>query len=306
MRLGFDLVGITDAAPVGDEDIRHFRKWLDEGCAGQMSYMGRNFEKRVAPAKLLPGAKSVIVVALNYKHPATINISVKSRPVGRIAGYAQYEDYHIVIRKQLRCLVEYIDSIESGYKYKICVDSAPIAERALARRAGLGFTGRNHMLINPQLGLQLFLAEIVTTLKLQTDTPLTDQCLNCDKCIRACPTGALKQDGSFDTTRCISYLTIEHKSEIPHELQAGIANRLFGCDKCIEACPYNRQAPYTNNRLLELHPEWESICPEDILEMDEQQFGQSFKHSAMRRLGLTRLKRNAQICMDNLSRARSD
>ena len=209
---GFDLVGITDALPIDARQVELFAAWLRSGFAGRMDYMHRNLNKRFNPAELLENARSVIVVGQNYKPPKQkITPPAQKIPTGKIVSYAQYEDYHPFIEKQLRELIDFIKST-TGQKirFKICVDSSPLAERALAVRAGLGFIGKNHMLINPKLGCQIFLGEIITNLKLSPDKPISQNCSNCNICIEACPTGALLPDGQFDANKCINYLTIDN------------------------------------------------------------------------------------------------
>lgn len=248
IQLGFDLVGITTAEPIEQLQIDYFKDWLGRGDNGQMEYMGRNFQKRINPSELLKGAKSVICVALNYKPPE--NIAVKR--VG-FANFALYEDYHSFIKNLLFLLAEFMqDLTDERIKFKACVDSAPVAERALAQRAGLGFIGRNHMLINPTLGLQTLLGELITDLPLNPDMPFYQTCKNCDKCIKACPAAALKEDGRFDANSCISYLTIEHHGEIADDLRENIGDSIFGCDRCILACPYDSEAPICKNKNFKL------------------------------------------------------
>jgi len=313
IELGFDLVGITDASPIDAEHVKPLADWLKSGCAGQMSYMQRNFEKRINPAKLLENAQSVIVVGLNYTPPKRSSSLRASQsdarqshlrhttaPTGKVANYAQYEDYHPFVRNELRKLIDFISSITSqAHKFKICVDSAPLAERALAVRAGLGFIGKNHMLINPTLGPQIFLGEIITDLKLQPDESITSNCLNCDKCIAACPTGALWPDGRFDANKCISYLTIEYKGQIPPDLVEKIGNRLFGCDDCITACPYEEDAPVCKNKQFKFYNDRAKLDLRRILNLTQEYFDGELADSPIKRLGLDRLKRNAQICLAN-------
>ncbi len=302
LELGFDLMGITDASPLNTEQVEMFTDWLKSGFAGQMSYLHRNFEKRTQPAELLKNAQSIICVGLNYK-PPKLKPPDPTAPMGKIANYAQYEDYHPFIKKRLRKLSEFISSVTSqDHKFKICVDSAPLAERALAARAGLGFIGKNRMLINPKLGPQIFLGEIIMTLKLPTDEAITNNCSNCDKCIKACPTGALMPDGQFDANKCINYLTIEYQGRIPPDLAEKIADRLFGCDDCVLACPYQEDAPVCKNKQFKFYSNRAKLDLSWILNLTRKDFDTEFADSTIRRTGLERLKRNARICLDNINR----
>jgi len=304
IELGFDLVGITDASPIDTRYIELLNQWLKSGFAGQMSYLHNNFEKRTHPALLLENAQSVICVGLNYK-PQKQN-SKKSGPtvpMGKVSSYAQYEDYHPFIKERLRKLTEFISSsCEQEHKFKICVDSVPLAERSLAYKAGLGFIGKNRMLINPELGPQIFLSEIITTLKLSTDKPITHNCSNCDKCIKACPTSALTPYGQFDANKCINYLTIEYKGRIPPKLTKKTGDRIFGCNECIIACPYQNKAPVCKNKQFKLYNRAQ-LDLNQILNLTQQDFDAEFADSTIKRSGLDRLKRNAQICLDNINKS---
>ena len=309
LELGFDAVGITTSAPVEAKQVKYFCGWLNDGNAAEMEYLHRNLDKRFDPAKLLSGAKSVICVALNYR-PAKEESNGKHDI--HIANFALYEDYHPFIKGRLFKLAEYIQTIarstSTGIKFKACVDSPPLAERALAKRAGLGFIGKNHMLIHPELGNQILLGELITTLELKPDEPLKNlSCGDCGKCIHACPTGALGHDGNFDARKCISYLMIEApngnagvngsppaKGEYP-EGGRGL-NYIFGCDKCILACPYEINAPPRKNTDFQFHPEWQKLTPQQILEMTEEEFTDTFAGSGFLRPGLNRLKRNIKVC----------
>ena len=304
IELGFDLIGITDASPIDNWQTELLSRWLKSGCAAQMSYLHRNFEKRTHPAILLENAQSVICVTLNYKPPT--QKPKKPEPsvtMGKVASYAQYEDYHPFIKTRLRKLTEFMSSIAGRqHKFKICVDSVPLAERSLAQRAGLGFIGKNHMLINPTLGPQIFLGEIITTIKLSTDKPITENCSNCDKCIRACPTHALAPDGQFDANKCISYLTIEHKGPIIPALAKKTSDRIFGCDECVLACPYQKHAPVYKNKQLKFYNNRTCLDLNRILILTQREFDTEFFDSTIKRSGLERLKRNAQICLENINR----
>ncbi len=304
IELGFDLVGVTDASPIDARQAEEFIRWLKCGYAGQMDFMHSGLEKRIAPCKLLAGAESVIVVGLNYNPPhlskAKEAAAGQAGCLGLVAAYAQYEDYHPFIKGQLRKLAQYLVSVAGGgIKFKICVDSSPLAERAIAARAGLGFIARNHMLTNPRVGARILLGEIVTTLKLEPDKPIAHDCGECSSCIAACPTKALSPDGFFDATKCISYLTIEHKGQIAPHLASQVSNRIFGCGECIAACPYQKTAPCRKNGNFRFHPERAAIECDRVLAMTAEQFETEFAGSPIMRTGLERLKRNAQICVAN-------
>jgi len=328
LELGFDLVGVTDASPIDSRQVQLFNKWLASGFAGQMNYMHRNLDKRMYPSKVLENAQSVIVLGLNYKPPRQ-NQPDSAAPTGRVATYAQYEDYHLFIKTRLRKLTDFVGSLAGpGHRFKICVDSSPVAERALAARAGLGFIGKNHMLINPALGPQIFLGEIITNLELKplngcgydarfverqtlnaTDTSRANvgrntqpaaSCESCSNCIDACPTGALRADGQFDATKCINYLTIEHKGTIPLELAEKISDRLFGCDECVLACPYQQKASVCRNTEFKFYRDRAVLSLQQILDMNEGDFEGAFADSVIKRIGLDGLKRNARICLMNV------
>jgi epoxyqueuosine reductase len=293
-------VGITDAAPICDRQSGALEIWLQSGFAVQMDYMYRNLQKRINPAKLMEGARSVIVVGLNYTPPELPTGPSGNAPTGRVANYALYEDYHPFIKQRLRDLIAFMNSlVNTGFDFKICVDSAPLAERALAVRAGLGFIGGNHMLINPELGCQIFLGEILTSLELSADEPIAANCLDCDKCAEACPTGALRSDGQFDAGRCINYLTIEHKGPIPPELAERIGDRLFGCDECILACPYQKNSPQCANEQFKFSADRARLDLNEVLNLDAESFNAGFGNSPIKRPGLEGLKRNARICLAN-------
>jgi len=301
LQLGFDLVGITDAAPIDQRHTAALQQWLEAGFAGQMQYMHRNLDKRINPAKLLAGANSVICVGLNYKPPQTKpNAPPEPVPTGRVANFALYEDYHVFIKKRLFKLAQFINMVtDNKTRLKICVDSAPVAERALAARAGLGFIGKNHMLINPELGPQILLGEIITDLELEADKQIADSCAGCDKCIAACPAGALRNDGRFDANKCVSYLTIEYKGKIPAELADKIGDRLFGCDECTRVCPFSANGPVCSNADFKFYPERAKPALNEVLNLTGPGFEKKFANSCIERIGPEILARNAHICLAN-------
>ncbi|HPC93858.1 MAG TPA: tRNA epoxyqueuosine(34) reductase QueG [Sedimentisphaerales bacterium] len=300
LTLGFDAVGITDASPIGDADVARLQTWLRAGHAGRMTYMHRNFEKRVHPAALLEGAQSVIVVALNYKPDGPPAPLQKPHRTGVVAQYAWYQDYHEFMKPLLFELADFVRArSDRRHRFKACVDSVPLAERALAVRAGLGFIGTSHMLIHPRLGPQVFLGELVTTVELEPDQTNLGACAACDRCVRACPTGALQTDGSFDAQKCISYLTIEHQGIVPPELATKIGDKVFGCDDCVLACPYQQAAPPRANRNLRVRTENTRLNLEEVLALSEESFQARFADSPIRRTGRDILQRNARICLAN-------
>lgn len=308
LSLGFDLVGITSAEIIDSSQIAKFKDWLKEGCHGQMTYLARNPEKRFSPGSMLTGAKSVICVAINYK-VATQNSKdrdcfvVPKRGTPRndisgegdflkIASYALYPDYHIFIKEKLSILAEFIKTFDNDFKFKICVDSSTIAEKALAMRAGIGFIGKNRLLTNEKFGSFLLLGEIITNMQLSADKPVEkQQCGNCGKCIDACPTGALSENG-LDARKCISYLTIEHKGEI----NKNIGKHLFGCEECLLACPYNEKSPVCDKKQFGFEAREMKITADEVLAWSQKDFDNFAKVSAMQRTGLDRIKRNAIIC----------
>ncbi|MDO8302417.1 MAG: tRNA epoxyqueuosine(34) reductase QueG [Sedimentisphaerales bacterium] len=298
LELGFDLVGITDASPLPPEHTEYLKQWLTKGYAGGMTYLHRNFDKRTNPALLLDDAKSIICVGLNYK-PAQAPEKQNVATFGKMAAYACYDDYHEFIREKLYLLADFITThFACDGKFKVCVDSVPLAERSLAARAGIGFIAKNHMLTNPVFGQQLFLGELITTLQLAADQPLTNECSGCGRCIKACPTGAFAADGTFDARRCISYLTIEHKDVIPQELADKMGNKVFGCDECALACGRQKNTPASNGR-LKFYSDRYLIDLKHIVEMDDREFKKAFADSPLARPGLEKLKRNAVICLQN-------
>jgi epoxyqueuosine reductase len=301
LALGFDAVGITDASPIDSEDIERLRAWLASGRAGQMAYLHRNFKKRVDPGALLEGARSVIVVALNYKlRDDEATASAADARFGTVAEYARFEDYHDFMRPLLHELAQAVrEATGEEHRSKVCVDSVPLTERALAVRAGLGFIGKNHMFIHPTLGPQVFLGEVVTTASLVPDDPVAGVCISCGRCVRMCPTGALEADGQFDARKCISYLTIEHKGTIEPELAKKVGNRVFGCDQCVSVCPHRHGAPARINKQLRFYPGRAHLELRMIGEMTPGLFATIFEGSPISRAGLDGLGRNAQICMDN-------
>jgi epoxyqueuosine reductase len=294
-RLGFDLVGITDASPSRYRE--YFRAWLDAGQAGEMEYLNRRFDERTDPATFLPGARSVICVAMNYHVPLA---QPPAGSNGRVARYALGDDYHEHIKDKLYDLADWIRDTVPGAATKCGVDTAPIMEKELAARAGVGWIGKNTCVIHPKMGSWLLLGEVITTLELPIDEPAVDHCGTCRRCIDACPTAAITAPYQLDARKCISYLTIEHAGEIESGLKSQIGDWLYGCDICQDVCPYNAQPPATLNAALQ--PRFTSglLDAAAVAAWDQAAYQQTLRRSAMRRVKLPVLQRNAHIVLDNL------
>jgi epoxyqueuosine reductase len=293
--LGFELVGIAPAQP--PPHAESFLHWLAQGYAGAMEYLERTAHLRVNPAELLPDARSAVVVGLNYA-PAELPDTDY-----RIARYALGDDYHQVIRAKLETLLSAIQAVAPEAQGRICVDSAPVLERDLAWLAGLGWYGKNTCLINTHRGSYFFLGVLLLTLELEYDTPAEGGCGTCRLCLDACPTGALTEPYVLDARKCISYLTIELRESIPESYRAPMGEWLFGCDICQEVCPFNR--PRAHQPLRAQPTQEPRLKPRplprlhDILTMDESQFADRFRSSAIKRAKWRGLIRNALIVAGN-------
>ncbi|MFN8310402.1 MAG: tRNA epoxyqueuosine(34) reductase QueG [Chitinophagales bacterium] len=286
-ELGFSGCGIA-AATALDEEAVFLKNWLNQQHHGKMGYLENHFEKRTDPRLLVEGAKSVISLSYNYYTEAK---QVEGAP--RIARYAFGKDYHTVIRNKLEQLLEYIRTLAAAPNARCFVDSAPVLERAWAQRSGLGWIGKNTLLLTKRAGSYFFLSEIILDLELEYDSPVKDYCGNCTKCLDACPTNALHTPYQMDGSKCISYFTIELKDAILPESEKGkFQNWMFGCDICQEVCPINSQARE--------HQEPDFLPKKEILETDRQgwenltetQFREWFADSAIKRTKFSGLKRN--------------
>lgn len=285
LRQGACRVAVASVCPVEDWAQRLYDRWIERGMHASMHYLENYPDLRADPALLLPGAKSIICCAFAFS-PAPSGMGA------RIAAYALGTDYHIVIRQRLEEVAARIQSLY-GAATRVCVDTAPVRERYWAMRAGLGFIGLNNHLIIPDVGSYIFLGEILTTLPLTPDTPLHADCGQCGRCVRACPTGALRSDGSVDARRCLSYLTIEHRGDFPPGTD--LHGCLYGCDTCAAVCPHNANAssqPVIES--LRPRPELLSLTPAACRQMTQEQFSALFSRSAIKRTKLAGLLRNAR------------
>jgi epoxyqueuosine reductase len=286
-RLGFDRCGISRAEYLGDDAVR-LKSWLRNQYHGHMAYMENHADKRVDPTKLVDGAQSVISVLLNY-YPAP---SQEDPAAPIVSKYAYGKDYHELIRGRLRELLRYIKTNVAPASGRAFVDSAPVLDRAWAARAGLGWIGKNTCLISPESGSFFFIGSLILDIPLQYDRPVQDFCGDCERCIRACPTGAIVAPRLIDSRRCISYLTIENKGEIDPAFRGKFRNRVFGCDICQDVCPWNRKAKPHDVQEFRPIPRLLEMTRQEWHELDEQQFNALFRKSAVRRAGFEGLKRN--------------
>lgn len=295
--LGFEACGIAEAAPVSDAAATALQRWLDAGCAADMAYMHEHKDLRLDPRLLFPGARSLIVTAMNY-YPA-----VKQETDLRFAYYAYGADYHYVIRNYLTRLLDYIGEeivprLHPGFTLegRPFTDSAPLLEHYWAVRSGIGFLGRNRLLILPRHGSYYFIGTLMVNLPLPADRPLDISCGTCRRCMEACPTQALRPAGAgtcLDARRCISYQTIENrKGEIPEEVAGRMEDRVYGCDACQQACPWNRFATPTRIPEFQPSPEFLTLDAERLQSMGSGGFKRLFKHSAVMRAGYKGLLRN--------------
>jgi epoxyqueuosine reductase len=295
-ELGFDSCRIAGCAAPGH--VSEFRTWLRKGAAGEMSYMERGEEKRCDPQKVLPGARSIVVVSLNYWQGESATPTAFGAATGRVARFAWGEDYHKVISQKLDKIDNFLRRF--GGRQKSYVDTGPILERDHAAQAGIGWHGKSTMLINTQLGTWFFLGEILTTLELPPDPPQRDRCGTCDRCIKACPTGAITAPHRLDARRCISYLTIELKSSIPVELRPLIGNRIFGCDDCLDACPWNRFAQASREAAFSARRSTTGMLLRDYLELNDMEFHALFKNSPIKRIKRRGFLRNVCVALGNV------
>lgn len=329
--MGFALAGVCEAQPTAYE--QELKDWLAAGKHGEMAYMNRNVTLRIDPCAMVPGAKSVICVADRYSPlPLGEGLGVRAcvddinqfdppspRPspegrgsetaFGRIARYARGDDYHTVMRKRLARLCKELHTEHPSHTFRACVDTAPILEREHAQRAGLGAVGKNTLLIQRGIGSYLLLGEIITTLPLAASRSTEpDPCSTCTRCIDACPTDAITP-WSVDATKCISYLTIEHRSVIDPQLHEAMGDWIFGCDVCQEVCPHNQPTLNSTAEMVAIHSAYQSRRSGfdllEVLNWDEAARQQAFMKSSMKRAKLNMMKRNALIAAGNIVKQRS-
>ncbi len=290
-ELGFGACGITRPQRL-ENDSAHLLKWLEEGNHGSMAYMANHFEKRVNPAELVEGAKSVISVLLNYYTEQ--EQEDPQAPI--ISKYALGKDYHFVLKDRLFKLLEYVQKELAPCEGRAFVDSAPLLEKAIAREAGLGWIGKHTLLIHPRMGSYVFIGELIIDLELTYDEPFGNNlCGSCSRCMDSCPTGAIISPLRLDARRCISYLTIETKKAIPEPQTKTLSNRLVGCDICQQVCPWNSRAIQNDAEEFLPKPELLAMTRQDWMMLDKSLYNKLFKGSAAKRAGYTRIKKTLEL-----------
>jgi len=286
-ELGFSFCGVSRAEFLNDE-ARRLDEWLRRNYQGKMSYLEKNFDKRLDPTKLVPGARSVVSLIYNY-FPAK---DLATKGDLKIAKYAYGEDYHTVVKDKLKLLLKSIHDEIGDVHGRAFVDSAPVMERAWANRSGIGWIGKNSLLLNREMGSFFFLAELIIDLELEYDGAGKDYCGTCTACMDACPTEAIPEPYVVDGSKCISYFTIELKEEIPAAVEGKFENWIFGCDICQDICPWNSFSKPHHESRFEPKPELGAMAKQDWIEISEEVFHKLFKKSALQRTKLSGLKRN--------------
>jgi epoxyqueuosine reductase len=290
-ELGFDLCGI---APVADHpELRFFREWLDRGYGGEMAYLERSADRRADVRRVLPSARTVIVTGTIYNTNRPYSTECADPDRAHIARYAWGDDYHDVIDRRLDQLLAWMrETSPEPFEARAYVDTGPVQERVYAQYAGIGWIGKNTCVINPDVGSWIFLAEIICSLPLECDRPAFDQCGTCTLCIEACPTQAIVGPGVLDSTRCISYLTIELKGDIPVALAPAIGNHVYGCDICQEVCPWNASPALSDDPAWQPRRAWDGVTTVELAARPDDELRAGMRGSAMQRTKVAGLRRN--------------
>ncbi|MCP2042391.1 tRNA epoxyqueuosine(34) reductase QueG [Pontibacter sp. HSC-36F09] len=291
-ELGFMYCGISKADFL-EEEAPRLENWLKQNMHGQMHYMENHFDKRLDPRLLVEGAKSVVSLLLNY-YPEKEN-QQSGEDTYKVSKYAYGTDYHFVIKDKLKTLLNYINEEVGEVGGRCFVDSAPVLDKAWAKKSGLGWVGKNSNLITPQVGSFFFIAELIIDLDLEYDGPIKDYCGSCTRCLDACPTDAIVAPYVVDGSKCISYFTIELKDQLPQDMNGKFGNWIFGCDICQDVCPWNRFSKPHQEPAFEPHPQLKEMKKSDWEEITQEVFAQLFKKSAVKRTGYNGLLRNIRF-----------
>ena len=304
-ELGFDLCGIAPASDL--PELKFLRDWLDRGYGGTMTYLHRSARKRADVRHVVPSAQSVIVTGTLYNTDRPYSTEIADRGRAHIARYAWGDDYHDVIGRRMDSLLAWMrDQSPEPFDARAYVDTGPVQERVYAQHAGLGWIGKNSCVINPEIGSWIFLASIICSLPLDVDAPSLDQCGNCALCIEACPTQAIIAPGVLDSTRCISYLTIELKGDIPAERHGGVGSHVYGCDICQEVCPWNASAPRSADPAWQPRAAWDRVDLMTLARRTDDELTAALKGSAMDRTRVRGLRRNVAVALKNAQETEPD
>ncbi len=294
--LGFDLCGIARAERF--PELAFFREWLDRGYAGNMGWLNRTARKRMDPAVAIPGARSVIMLGTVYNTDRPYSTEVADPRAARISRYAWGDDYHDVLRARLARLHDWMHDVEPGdFVARYYADTGPVSERTFAQRAGLGFIGKNACVINPGLGSWIFLSAILTTLEFPPDEPAVDQCGSCTLCLEACPTGAIVEPRVVDSTRCLSYLTIEEQGDIPEALQDAVGSHVYGCDVCQDVCPFNHAPAVSRDPAWQPRPGLDGARTIDLWRMPDRALRRLVKGTPMTHAKFPMVRRNLALAL---------
>src|SRR5882724_1983159 len=297
LSLGFDCVGVTDPAAIGEAG-KHFHAFIEAGGHGDMDWLAAHPERRADPHVLWPEVRSIIMLGVNYGPDENPLAILQQRTRGAISVYAQGDDYHDLIKKRLKALARWLVATAGG-EVKVFVDTAAVMEKPLSQAAGLGWQGKHTNLVSREFGSWLFLGAIFTTSDLPRDGADPDHCGSCQACLDICPTAAFPAPYKLDARRCISYLTIENKGPIPHEFRKAIGNRIYGCDDCLAVCPWNKFARAGREAKLAARDELRAPSLADLARLDDAAFRARFTKSPVKRIGRDRFIRNVLIAIGN-------
>jgi epoxyqueuosine reductase len=304
-ELGFDACGIAPAAD--HAELKFYREWLDRGYAGEMAYLHRTADRRADVRNVVPSAQTVIMAATVYNTERPYSTECADPDRAHIARYAWGDDYHDVILARLESLLAWMrEHAPAPFEARAYVDTGPVQERVYAQHAGIGWIGKNTCVINPELGSWVFLGAIICSLPLEVDAPSLDQCGTCTLCLEACPTQALVAPGVLDSTRCISYLTIELRGDIPEAHRADVGSHVYGCDICQEVCPWNAVAPRSDDPAWQPRKAWDRVDLLTLSQRTDDELAQALHGSPMRRTKVQGLRRNIALALDNAETSESD
>jgi epoxyqueuosine reductase len=296
--LGFDLCGIAPAAD--HPELTFYREWLDRGYAGEMTYLHRTADRRADVRQVVPSAQTVIVTGTLYNTDRPYSTECADRGRAQIARYAWGDDYHDVIGRRLDSLLSWMrEQSQAPFDARAYVDTGPVQERVYAQHAGIGWIGKNTCVINPEIGSWIFLAAIICSLPLAVDAPSLDQCGTCTLCIEACPTQAIVAPGVLDSRRCISYLTIELRGDLPAAQRQGIGSHVYGCDICQEVCPWNASAPRSADPAWQPRSSWDRVDLLTLASSTDDELVAALRGSPMKRTKVQGLRRNVAVALEN-------